>query len=163
MTGTSSSERAERLAADFEAVNARIAAAIEGCTDEQWRRPTAAEGWPVGVVAHHVAEVQRFLGGALAAAGRGAAPATLTSAFIEENNARHARSAAGVGKDETLALIRSTGADATRALRGLDDARLDAVVVEIDGQGMTAAQAVEFGMVGHFAEHLASIQAALTA
>ncbi len=163
MTDTTSTKRGERIAADLEAINARVAAAIEGCTDELWTRQTAAEGWPVGVVAHHMAEVQRFFAGVLASVGSGGVPTALTSAFIDENNARHAQAAAGVGKDETLALFRSAGADAARALRGLDDARLDAIAVEIDGQGLTAAQAAEFGLVGHFEEHLASIQATLSA
>lgn len=162
MTDASSTGRAERTAADLEAVNARIAA-TDACTNEQVKRPTASEGWPIGVVTQDAAEVQRIFGGVLAAAGSGASPATLASAFIEQNDARHARAAARIGQDEILALLRSVSTDAVRALRGLDDARLDAVAVEIDGQGLTAVQAVEFGMIGHFAEHLASIQAALTA
>ncbi|MGI8688130.1 MAG: hypothetical protein ACR2M3_06080 [Thermomicrobiales bacterium] len=47
------SKRAEELAAQFEAVNDEVIAMVTGCTDEQWRRPCASEGWSVGVVAHH--------------------------------------------------------------------------------------------------------------
>jgi uncharacterized protein (TIGR03083 family) len=158
---TAPASRGARMAAALDDLNARIAATIEGCSEEQWRRPTAAEGWPVGVVAHHVAEVQRFFAGVLA--GAGGEPEALTSAFVEENNARHAREAAGVGKDETLALLRAAGAEAARALRGLDDDRLGAAVLTFDGRPLTAAQAAEHGMIGHFEDHLASIRATLAA
>lgn len=153
--------RGEALAAALAAVNARIIATVEACTDEQWRTPTAAEGWPVGVVAHHIAEVQQFFAGTLANAPAtgDADPAVLTSAFVEGNNARHAREAAGVGKDETLALLRAAGAEADLALRGLGDDRLDAVLVVFDGNELTVAQTVEGALIGHFEEHLASIRA----
>lgn len=161
---TTATSRGQRLAADLDAVNDRVAAAVSGCTEEQWRRPTAEEGWPVAVVAHHIAEVQRFFGGALAgiAAGDGE-PVALTAAFVEENNTRHARDHAAVGKDETLALLRAAGGDASRSLRDLDDDRLDAVLVVFDGNGVTVAQAVEGALVGHFEQHLASIRATMTA
>lgn len=36
--------RAGQLAADLDAVTRRIIETVAGCTDEQWRRATAAEG-----------------------------------------------------------------------------------------------------------------------
>ena len=49
------SERAEALAKRFEQVNDELIAAVEGCSDEQWRKTCSGEQWSVAVTAHHVA------------------------------------------------------------------------------------------------------------
>jgi hypothetical protein len=158
----STMNRGVQLAAGLEAVNERVLAAVEGCTDEQWRRPTAAEGWPVGVVAHHIAEVQQALGGVFGALATGEfQAATMSSAGVEQNNTRHARDHAAVGKAETLELLRTTGPEVGRLLRGLDDEQFHRVAMVFDGTEMTVAQVVEFALVGHFEQHLESIRATL--
>ncbi len=49
------SERAERLAAQFEEINQDLIAFTGHCSGEQWRLITRAEQWQVGVVVRHVA------------------------------------------------------------------------------------------------------------
>jgi uncharacterized damage-inducible protein DinB len=49
------SERAQALAEQFEQANNEAIAAVEGCSDEQWRRHIESENRSVGVVLHHVA------------------------------------------------------------------------------------------------------------
>lgn len=159
---TSTTNRGDHLAAQLDAINDEVIAAVEACTDEQWRRPTAAEGWPVGVVAHHIAEVQQALGGAVGALAAGEfPPAAMSSASVEENNARHARDRAAVGKAETLAALRASGPELARLLRGLADEQVDSVAMVFDGNEMTVAQVVEFALVGHFGQHLDSIRATI--
>ena len=161
---TATTSRGEQFAGQLEAVNERVIATVEGCTDEQWGRPTAAEGWPVGVVVHHISEVQRFFAGVLGALAAGdVPPATLSSAFVEENNARHARDFASVGKEETLALLQTTGPGLVGLLRGLTDEEFDRTAVEFDGQPLSVAQVAEFALAAHLDEHLASIRATLAA
>ena len=55
--------RAEHLTAQFQALNDEVIATVTGCTDAQWRQPCAGEGWPVGVVAHHIGAVQQAYAG----------------------------------------------------------------------------------------------------
>ncbi len=156
--------RAEDLAAQFTDVNSAIIDAIAGSSDDQWRRETASEEWPVAVVAHHVAEVQRFFAGVLRGLGEGPEDViSLTSLDIDENNAAHARQFAGVGKDETLALLERQGKELARLIGNLDETQLQQVAFSIDGQDLTGEQVVEFGVVGHFREHLESIRATLNA
>ncbi len=163
-TGTGSAAsttgRGAVLAAHLDAINERVVAAVESCTDEQWRRPTAAEGWPVGVVAHHIAEVQQAFVRVLGALATGEPnPATMSSAEVERNNARHARDQAAVGKAETLDALRTSGPELGRLLRGLDDEQVQEVALVFDGNEITVAQVVELALVGHFGEHLDSIRA----
>jgi uncharacterized damage-inducible protein DinB len=163
-TTIAATSRAARLADDLAAVNAAVISAIEGCSDEEWRRPTAAEGWPVAVVAHHVAEVERFFAGALGAAVAGeAVPPALTSEAVEQNNRRHAAENANAGKAETLAALRDAGPALVNLLRGLDEAQLDRAAVIFDDQPLTVAQVAEFALVAHVGEHLASIRATIAA
>jgi uncharacterized damage-inducible protein DinB len=159
---TNSATRASELASRLETVNQEIIDAVAACSDEQWQRVTASEKWPVGVVAHHVSEVQRFFTGVLASlADSAASPMSLTSLDIDENNAAHARQYAAVGKAETLKALRDNGAALTRQISSLDDARLGQPAVSIDGQMLSGEQVVEFGVVNHFQEHLAAIRATI--
>lgn len=157
------SERAQTLAQQFEQVNGEVIAAVEGCTEEQWRTPTAAESWPLGVVAHHIAlGHEAVLGWVLAAAeGRDLG---VSRASIDEGNARHAQGADTYSHAETLDLLRRNGDSAARAVRALDDVQLDrAARVISDVPPLTAQQVVERVLIRHARGHLASIQATLGA
>jgi uncharacterized damage-inducible protein DinB len=151
--------RAEELAAQYEAVNDAIVETVSECTAEQWQRVTASEGWPVGVVAHHVSQVQGLFVRVLA--GLSSAESSLialTMKDINENNARHARDFAGVGKPETLEALRENGAALERQIRGLDNEQLAQRAFVIDGQELNGDQVIEFGVIGHFREHLESMR-----
>lgn len=154
--------RVRAYAERFAALNDEFVAAVAGCGDERWRRPTAAEGWPVAVVAHHVAAVQgafdRLLGAL--AAGETFTPTT-SMEEVHANNARRAAAPAGVGQAETLALLRAHGAAIEATLRGLDDADLDRPAGTFGGHELTVGQVVERVVLGHVAEHLASLRATL--
>ena len=56
------SERAAALAERFERINQDLIATVERCSDADWRRACAGEGWPVGVTAHHVATFAALTG-----------------------------------------------------------------------------------------------------
>jgi hypothetical protein len=154
--------RAHQLATEFEAVHDRILDAVANATPEQWQRVTESERWPAGVVAHHVAEVQRFVTGVIAGLDNvEAAPAELRGAGVDANNARHAAEFANVGKTETLDALRANGAALAERIRGLDEDQLARVALVFDGQELTAEQVVAFAVIGHFEEHLGSLRQAL--
>lgn len=156
--------RAEALAAQFVAINDAIIDAVSNSSADQWQRATASESWSVGVVAHHVLAVQHFFSGILNGLSAGETRLVpLTSQEVDENNARHAREFAGVDKQETLLALRESGRELWGTISGLDDTQLARIVFVIDGQELTAEQVIEFGLIGHFQEHLASIRAALAA
>ena len=154
--------RAQQLASEFEAVNDGILDAVANATPEQWQRVTESERWPAGVVAHHVAEVQRFFTGVIAGlADVEAAPVELRGADVEANNAHHAAEFANVGKTETLEALRANGAVLAERIRDLDDDQLARVAFVFDGQELTAEQVVAFAAIAHFQEHLGSLRQAL--
>lgn len=158
----SSSTQAAEYATRFEAVSDEFIATVAECSDEQWRRTTAAEQWPVAVVAHHLGEVYGFFSQTFAGpAPAGQAPMPLSAEFIDQNNARHAREFANVGKQETLDLLRANQAALAQTIRGLDDERLGSTAMTFDGNGLSVAQLVEGAMIAHTQEHLASIRATI--
>jgi len=154
--------RAGELAAQLEEVNSKIVSTVTDATGAQWRQQSPSEGWSVGVLAHHCAQVQGFFAGVMAGSeGREPSPTTLTSQVIEENNARHARDFADVGKSETLDALRVHGAAAVRHVSSLTDERLDQAAVVFDGQELNWSQVVEGALIGHLNEHLASMRATI--
>ncbi len=158
--GNVSSARAEQYVTQFEAVNTDFVSTVSGCTDRHWQRQTANEGWPVEVVAHHLAEVYGTFAGLFGslATGNSNAP-TFTGEMIDENNANHARTHAEAAQQETLDLSQTNAAAVVGALRNLRDDQFDDTAFIIDGNPLSAAQVVELALIAHIGEHLASIRA----
>ncbi len=157
------SKQAEQLAAQFEAVNNGVIAAVTGCTDEQWRQPCASEGWPVGVVAHHIAFVHRAFARIIETLAAGETlPPRVSMEVVHRSNAQHARDYAAVGKPETLDALRTNGSAIVQLLRRLDDEQLDRTTTVFGEQERSVAQVVEWIVIGHAGEHLASIRATIT-
>jgi uncharacterized damage-inducible protein DinB len=154
--------QAAEYATQLQEVTDALVAEVDSCSDEAWRRRTASERWSVGVVAHHVVGVQQFFAGVLAgvASGDGSA-AELTSEFVDENNARHAIEFADVDRIETRDELRKNGAELVRLTTGLSEEQLSRPGMRFDGQELTAAQVLEFGLIAHLREHLESMRAAI--
>jgi hypothetical protein len=114
------SERAVALADDLAAANAEVMAFVRGCTDAEWKTAVPEEGWPVGVVLHHIAVGHghgvRWLRDM--AGGQGV---TESAEDIDRENADHAVRMEAVGPDETLALLEQNGAQLEATLRALSD------------------------------------------
>ena len=154
--------RADEVAARFEAINGELIAAVEGCSEGQWRQPCVNEERAVGVVAHHVAIVYpafaRMVG--MFAAGETYTPGGGMD-DIHAINAQHAQDQAGIGKAEVLDLLRANGAAIAEQLRGLGDERFDAVAGVFGGNELRVAQVVDYVVIGHTREHLGSVRATL--
>jgi len=152
--------RAEELAKKFETSCGELNRVVEGLGDADWKKVTAAEKWPVGVVAHHVAEGHAGISGLIHVVAKGQPGPQVTMDMIHANNAKHAQEKANVSKAETLALLRANGDKAVAIVRGLSDAELDrSGKVLVDVPAMTAAQAIEGILINHVNEHLGSIRA----
>jgi DinB superfamily len=152
--------RAEQLATKFESSCSELNRVVEGLNDADWKKVTAAEKWPVGVVAHHVAEGHAGISGLIQAVAKAQPGPQITMDMIHAGNAKHAQEKANVTKAETLGLLRSSGEKAAAVVRGLSDAELDrSGTVLVDAPAMTAAQAIEGILINHVHEHLGSIRA----
>lgn len=155
----STTTRVEQLTEQLEAVSNDLIATIEDCTDEQLRRTTEREQWPVAVVAHHLAMTYGSLAEILAGL---AADETfrleLSANQLDEGNAQHAREYANVGKQETLERLRANRPTFLQQLRNLDDQQLNHTAGIVGGNELTVLQMIEGAGIYHTADHLQSIR-----
>jgi uncharacterized damage-inducible protein DinB len=157
--GAIMSARAEALAAEFDKVNGELIDAVNAMSDEQWRARCDAEGWTVGVTAHHVAGGYGPISGLVQAIATGQPLPPLTPEMIDQGNAEHAKQAANCTKAETIELLRSGGASGTAIVRGLSDEQLGRSAT-VFGNQITAEQAIQQILIGHPQSHLDSIRKA---
>jgi hypothetical protein len=154
------SERAAALADDFAAANAEAVAFARTCGDTAWVLPVPGEGWPVGVVLHHIAEghAHGLLWLEKMARGDGI---TETAQDIDRDNAAHAVRAETAERDETAALLEANGARLEALLRSLSDADLDRCAPFGPAEGRVLPT-MDLAAVAarHTREHLAHARAA---
>lgn len=156
-------EQTQALADRFERANRELIAVVEQCTDAQWQARCGAEGWSVGVAAHHFAADHVLLAGVAQAVATGEPVPALTWDMIDEFNAQHAQQHAACTREETIALLQTEGAAAASIVRSLSDAQLErsATLPWEAGPPWSARRVIEEKLIGHFAEHLPGIRAAM--
>lgn len=151
--------RAESLAKQYEAKAAEMTATINRLSDADWKKTTAAEKWPVGVTAHHVAGAHEPIAGIAKTIASGQSLPNFTMAMLDELNAKHAQDFAGCTKAETLALHEKGVAAAAAIVRGFSDAQLDQSGTVLAGMPpMTTQQVVENILISHIDDHMGSIR-----
>jgi DinB superfamily len=154
--------RAEQLANTFEQACRDFNVLVERLTDAEWKKITTAEKWPVGVVAHHVAQGHAGIMGILQSVAKGQSIPNVTMDMIHDMNAKHAKEHANATKVVTLELLQTNGAKAAAAVRGLSDADLERSGTVLTGvPPMSAAQVIEGILINHLNEHMGSIRAAV--
>ena len=152
-------ERAETLANRLDQANDETIAAVGACSDDQWGKTCADEGWTVAVTAHHIASGYAPMTGLIQALASGADLPALTMEQIDQSNAGNATKFANVSQQETGDLLKTGGAAAVAAIRGLNDEQLDRSSVVLQGAPeMTTEQVVESVVIGSTTGHLASIK-----
>jgi hypothetical protein len=150
--------RAEALAKKYEAKAAELTATIQKLSDADWKKVTAAEQWPVGVTAHHVAGGHEPISGIVKTIAAGQSIPNFTMAMLDANNAKHAKDFAACTKAETLALHDKGVKTAAAVVRGLADGDLDKSGTVLTGMpAMTAQQVVEGILINHIDDHMGSI------
>ena len=151
--------RAESLAKKYEAKAAELTATIQKLSDADWKKVTAAEKWPVGVTAHHVAGGHEPISGIVKTLAAGQSIPGFSMAMLDEANAKHAKDFAGCTKAETLALHEKGVKTAAAVVRGLDDSQLDKSGTVLTGMpAMTCQQAIEGVLINHIDDHMGSIR-----
>lgn len=157
-------ERAERLAQQFERANQEAIQTVERIPDDVWRARCAVEGWTVGVAAHHIAVNHSAVTSLTQALAKGNPP-PVTWEMLHSINTEHERQHANCSKEETLELLRCDGERAASAVRELSDAELDrtGVIPFLGDQPVTTARFIEAILIGHIHMHLPGIQNAAAA
>ena len=154
--------RAEQLAKKFDESCGEFNKVVESLSDADWKKVTSAEKWPVGVVAHHVAEGHANISGLIHLVAKAQPMPGLTMDMINANNAKHAKEQADVTKAAASAVLKANGEKASGLVRGLSDAELDRSASLMAGMpSMTASQAIEGILINHVHEHLGSIRATI--
>ena len=116
--------RAQELAAEFVKEIDAVIKIVEALTNEQWRLKTAAEGWPVCVVAHHIA-IRTGIDG-LDGILSGNSQMVLDDSSVNNLDARNAQDFADCTKDETLVQLRHFSSRVEQLVAGLTDDQLKA-------------------------------------
>ncbi len=156
--------RAEALAKLFETKAQEATAVIERLSDADWKKATAAEKWPLGVVAHHMAGAHETIVGLIKMLAEGKPTPHLSMDMLHAMNVKHAQDNANCTKAETLALHKKNAVVAAAIVRGLSDADLDRSGTVLAGMpAVSAAQFAERVLIGHMDEHVGSIRATVGA
>jgi hypothetical protein len=152
--------KAGALAAEFEDKARAAVATLERLDDTDWKKVTAAEQWPVGVTAYHLAVGLEAVAGIVTGIASGApSRGIFTRGMLDQMNARLAKEHADCTRGETLALLRKGAATASAVVRGLSDDQLaETATVFTDAPPMTAEQLIRLGLLSHVDEHMESIR-----
>lgn len=154
--------RAEQLASKFEQSCREFNLLVERLSDAEWKAITSAEKWPVGVVAHHVAEGHGGIAALVQTVAQGQSVPNFTMDMIHAMNVRHAKEHAHTTKVATLELLQTNGAKAASVVRGLSDSDLDRSGTVLTGMPpMSTLQVIEGILINHVHEHMASLRATI--
>ena len=150
--------KGETLAKQFETKVQDATAVFEKLSEADWKKVTAAEKWPVGVTAHHIASAHQGIGGIMKALADGKSGPNIPMEGLHQMNAQHAKDFANCTKAETLELHKKNAAGAAALLRGLDDAALDKTGTVFTGAPAMSAGQMAGILSSHIDEHLGSIK-----
>ena len=154
----------QALAARFAAFNQQLIDFVAQCPADDWRKVTKAEGWSVGVTAHHIGAthypllewVQMFV------EGRPLPPVTM--ARVDEMNRQHAEAHANCTPAEVLEILRRDSNQALAYLQTINDTDLERQgyfpVFAVD---LSAGQLFTAVFIDYADQHLASMKATVAA
>lgn len=153
------SDRVEALATRLEQVNEELMETISACDDDAWRRVSSATGWPVGVIASHVAGGQKLIADWVQSLASGQ-PVSVDMPTVHESNKAHAEKRRDVTREDVQESLRRNGEAAASVLRSLTDEQLDrsAPIAIYEGEEVTAGQLAERLLIGHVRGHLDEIR-----
>ncbi|HYM67933.1 MAG TPA: DinB family protein [Patescibacteria group bacterium] len=159
--------RSAGYALEFERAQDAFISFVSSLSDEQWRmvgknHPQRLndedEGRTVGVIAHHVAESERFILDRIYAMLEGR---TMPRVDFKTSNAAHAVKFAAVTQDDVIKLLRENRDPIAEAVAAIPDESLDQMRDTPVGP-MSIAQRLERVLIGHLKQHQGSIQATIS-
>jgi hypothetical protein len=156
------SRRAEALAAGFRAENEALIALVTGMDEHDWRADCPQEGRSVGVVIGHIAEGHLIIGEIVRAIATGRSLPVQAYRTVEQGaavNARQARRIATRTRDDTLRTLHANTKRMARFIERLSDEDLRREIVGFPG--LTLADEIERGLIGHLRGHTRAVRLAL--
>ena len=159
------STRSDALATRVEQGAEALADFARRLSDAQWRTVVAPDGRQVNVINHHVASMYPIEIGLASVLASGKPIEGVTWDVVADINRKHASQHGGVGKDETVALLRQNSRTAAAAVRAYTDEQLDrAAAVSLNGDApLTTQFFIEDHALRHSWHHLATLKRALQA
>lgn len=154
------SNKVQALAKRFDLFNRQLISFVEQCADADWRKVTKAEGWSVGVTAHHIGVMHYPLIEWVQLLVEGKEAPSVTMATIDEMNAQHAQANANCTPAEVIEILRSEGDKALAYLLTLGDEDLKRQgYLKVFDTTMSAGQFFTLAFIDYANDHLASMQA----
>ena len=162
---STSSARAEALAARLEEGAEALVELAKGLTEAEWQTRGSADRRKIGVVVHHVASMYPIEIELAQQLGRGEPVTGVTWDVVHEINVRHQEEQAKVTKEVAIELLERNSAAAAAAIRELTDAQLDTAASNslYGGAPLTCQFMLEDHAVRHAYHHLAKIRQTLGA
>ena len=138
---------------------------VEGLDETQASTQTDLEGWPVAVVAHHLAVAAQFVSDlALTVADGG--DIAWTMEFIHDVNAQHAETFADISKQEAIEALKLQTSEAVKKIESLTvdqlQRRVDKPMPYGDGSLSSAEEIIRSMLINHVHSHLDSIKSSLS-
>lgn len=152
--------RGELLAEELRAKVSEIIATLEGMSDDQWRRTCAAEGWPVGLVAFHIALGLERQGGWIENALEGGPVHEFSWDQTDEMNAAVAKAGILPSRQFVLAGLPAAAERFRALLQNMSDSDLDRIALSHAGKDLSVQVLMKVFM-RHIDEHAASVRNAL--
>lgn len=138
---------------------------VEPLDDVQWNVQTDLEGWPVGVIAHHLAVGAQFVSDLVLSVADGG-EIGWTMDFIDDVNAQHAEVFATISKQEALEALELQTAGAVEKIKGLSESQLGRRVEEPmpygEGSLGSAREIIQTMLIDHLHSHLDSIKTSIS-
>ena len=156
------SRRAEALASAFRAENEALLALVTAMDENDWTADCPQEGRSVGVVVGHIAEGHLIIGEIVRAIAAGRPLPVQAYRTVEQGtavNARQARRLATKTRDDTLRTLRANAERMARFIERLSDEDLRREIVGFPG--LTLADEIERGLIGHLTVHARAVRLAL--
>jgi uncharacterized damage-inducible protein DinB len=149
----------QSLAHRFQDFNQRLIAFVEQCPADKWRRVTKAEGWPVGVTAHHVGAIHYPVLAWVQMMVEGTPTPAITMADVDEMNRQHVATQADCTPTEVVQLLQQEGDKAVAYLQTLTTTALHReAYLKIFDTTMSAGQLFQAVLLDSAEEHLTSLQ-----
>ncbi|MFZ4663420.1 MAG: DinB family protein [Caldilineaceae bacterium] len=150
----------QSLAHRFQDFNQRLIAFVEQCPADKWRRVTKAEGWPVGVTAHHVGAIHYPVLAWVQMMVEGTPTPAITMADVDEMNRQHVAMQADCTPADVITLLRQEGDKAVAYLQTLNETDLHPeAYLKVFETTMSAGQLFQTVLIDSAEEHLTSLQA----
>ena len=156
------SKRAAALATAFREENEALIALVTDMDEHDWAADCPQEGRSVGVVVGHIAEGHLIIGEIVRAIAAGRPLPVQAYRTVEQGvavNARQARRLATRSRDDTLGTLHANTERMARFIERLSDEDLRHEIVGFPG--LTLADEIERGLIGHLTDHARAVRRAL--